>query len=305
MVCSVFWQPMNSYSNNLVIERAQPWLGTLVSIRVSGLEAPEAHRAIDDAFSKIALVHRLMSFHDSGSDVSRLNRSPIGKPVAVHPYTIEVLQKAQMFSSCSEGCFDISIGAELVEWQLLPMPAAETQSTDGSWQDIEILSDGHVIFHRPLWIDLGGIAKGYAVDRASECLRRWGAVQAVVNAGGDIRVQGQLLEPIRLAVESSVDTMPVLELADGSVASSSGHRQRRWHDGRLCGPHVDGADRSPAATDRFVCVLADDCVVADALTKVVMARGPESAGLLRRFGASAHVHDPTSGWLHLEREVEG
>jgi thiamine biosynthesis lipoprotein len=304
MEYNVFSQPMNSYSNNPPIERAQPWLGTFVSIRVSGLDDSEAHRAIDEAFSEIALVHRLMSFHDSNSDASRLNCGPAGKPVAVHPYTVAVLQKAQMFSSCLEGCFDISIGSELVDWQLLPTPSTTTRPAGGSWRDIEILPDGHVVFHRPLWIDFGGIAKGYAVDRATDCLRRWGAAQSVVNAGGDIRVQGQCVEPIRLAVESSVDTMPVLELTDGSVASSSGHRQRRWHKGRLCGPHVDGARRSPAATDRFVCVLADECVLADALTKIVMARGRDSVELLRRFAASAHVYDPTGGWQHLEREVE-
>jgi thiamine biosynthesis lipoprotein len=111
------------------------------------------------------------------------------------------------------------------------------------------------------------------------------------------------MEPIRLAVESSVDTMPVLELTDGSVASSSGHQQQRWHEGRLCGPHVDGARRSPAAADRFVCVLADECVVADALTKVVMARGRKSAELPLLFGATAYVHDPAGGWQFLKGEM--
>ncbi len=281
----------------LVTERAQPRLGTLVSIRVEEMADVEAHHAIDAAFEEIATVHRLMSFHDAASDVSRLNRS-CEQPVAVHPYTFEVLDAALKFAASSDGCFDISVGAELVEWGLLPRPADAARAPEGSWRDIELRNDGRVMFHRPLWIDLGGIAKGYAVDRATERLRTFGALQTVVNAGGDIRVQGRA-EPIRLSAETATETMPVLELTDGSVASSSGHLLRRWIDGEMRGPHVHGARRSAAPTDRFVCVTAERCMVADALTKVVMAEGAESGGVLREFGASGYLYDPKVGWRWL------
>ena len=188
------------------------------------------------------------------------------------------------------------------------MPMSATRRPEGSWRDIELRSDGKVRFHRPLWIDLGGIAKGYAVDRAAQCLRARGASFSVVNAGGDIRVSGQPTESIALDAEpgtpSSTDALPVIELKDGSIASSSGHRQRRWHQRRECGPHVDGVHRTPAATDRFVCVIAKQCVMADALTKVVMAKGADSTSLLRDLGASAHIHDRGIGWRHLEAGVE-
>lgn len=261
----------------------------------------EAHSVIDAAFHEVATVHHLMSFHDPGSDLRRLNRTAPGEPVEVHPYTSEVLQLALSFSASTDGCFDVTVGAELVEWELLPR--LETgKASRGSWSDIELLRANQVKFHRPLCVDLGGIAKGFAVDRATECLRAHGALQTVVNAGGDIRVQGKDAEPIRLSAESSMDTIPVLELTDGSIASSSGHLQRRWHGGRFCGPHVDGVHRSPAPTDRFVCVAAERCVVADALTKVVMAKGRDSEAVLRQFGASAYVHDPGYGWQYLEAE---
>jgi thiamine biosynthesis lipoprotein len=278
---------MPSYSDRTAVERAQPWLGTLVSVRVSGLAACLAHQATDAAFEEIATVHRRMSFHEPDSDVSRLNRDAMREPVAVHPYTLEVLQWAVAIAARSGGCFDISVGAELVDWGLLPRPAGAWYRPEGSWRDIELRADGRVSFHRPLWIDLGGIAKGYAVDRAVECLRESGAAQAVVNAGGDMRVDGQQLERIGLELEFPVNPMPVIELTDGSVASSSGHR------------HVHGERRTPLPTQRFVCVVADRCVIADALTKVVMAEGAGSADLLREFGAVAHVHDPLEGWRDI------
>jgi FAD:protein FMN transferase len=297
---------MKSQSNSLVIERAQPWLGTLVSIRVEGLPAAEAHSAIDSAFKEIVTVHHLMSFHEASSDVSRLNRHADRTPVAVHPWTRDVLEWSLRFSLISNGCFDISVGVELVNWLFLPPPSAESHRPTGTWRDIELRSDGKVRFHRPLWIDLGGIAKGYAVDRATDCLRAHGAVLSVVNAGGDICVSGVRSE--RIALDSEPDALrtksvPVIELKDGSIAGSSGHYQRCWRRGRLCGPHVDGARRTPAATDRFVAVIAEQCVVADALTKVVMAKGTACTALLQQFGASAHIHDPGMGWRHLQSEA--
>jgi thiamine biosynthesis lipoprotein len=296
---------MNSYSNSLSVERAQPWLGTLVSIRIEGLPVPQAHRAIDAAFKEIAVVHRRMSFHDADSDVGQLNRNRTRRPVTVHPYTFEVLQWAMRLSSFSNGCFDISVAAELVDWQLLPRPAGAEHVPRGSWRDIELLPDCQVVFHRPLWIDLGGIAKGFAVDRATERLRACGALHTVVNAGGDIRVQGKSAAMIRLGAESSTHAMPVLELADGSVAGSSSQRQWRCDAGLPCSPHVDGIQRSPAPTDRFVCVVAKQCVVADALTKVVMAQGQDSVRTLRQFGASAHLYASPGVWRHLEPDERG
>jgi thiamine biosynthesis lipoprotein len=289
---------MRSFLQNPVTERAQPWLGTIVSIRADGPQ-----EAISAAFEEVALIHRLMSFHDAASDISRLNRAAHERPVEVHPYTLEVLDWALRFAAVSEGCFDISVGAELVEWGLLPYPAGATQRPDGTWRGIELLSDGSVFFQRPLWVDLGGIAKGFAVDRAMERLLALGTEQAVVNAGGDIRVHG-LTEPVRLSAETAYDTMPVLELTNESVASSSGHLQRREILGTVCGPHVDGARRKPAPTNRFVCVLAEQCIVADALTKVVMAEGPKSASILQEFAAAAYIHDPDAGWQYVGPSTE-
>ncbi len=290
---------MPLFLDNPVTERAQPWLGTFVNIRVSGLAPLEAHRVIDAAFEEIATVHGCMSFHDPESDIGRLNRYGLFRSIEVHPYTYDVLQRAQEIAALSEGCFDVSIGAELVEWEFLPKPTEISVLLDGCWRDIALLPGNRVQLHKPLWIDLGGIAKGYAVDRAIARLREYGADSAVVNAGGDLRVLGQQVEQIALELETATDTIPVLELADGSVASSSGHRERRYYRGLLRGPHLHGAQRSSASTQRFVCVVAKECIIADALTKVVMAEGVQSLDLLRQFSASAHLHDPDEGWLHL------
>ena len=206
---------------------------------------------------------------------------------------------ALAISGRSNGCFDVTVGSELVRWGMLPKPASAAPRRQGCWRDIELRADGKVSFHRPVWIDLGGIAKGYAVDRAIHCVRASGVTHALVNAGGDIRVHGREMEHIVLDLGFPSPLLPVLELAHGSVASSSGHLHRKRRGKRLLGPHVHGADRSAAPTGRFVCVLAKRCVVADALTKIVIAEGLSSRPILRQFGASAYLHDLETGWHPL------
>jgi thiamine biosynthesis lipoprotein len=290
-------------SSHPLIERVQPWLGTLVSIRVEGVQPYEAHRAMDAAFAEIAAVHGLMSFHASASDVSRLNREAMHRPVRVHPWTYAVLEYAQECSRLSQGCFDISVAAELVRWGVLPRPAHALPPESGSWRDIELLPEHSVVFHRPLWVDLGGIAKGFAVDRASECLAGLGIASTVVNAGGDIRVRGTETEPIRLSAPSSQCLAPVLELAEGSVAGSCAVPAEGQHEQLSRSAHLHGSRRQPAPEGRFVCVIADRCMTADALTKVVMAQGEESAGLLVEYGASAWIKDPERPWQQFGMET--
>lgn len=277
------------------IERARPLLGTTVSIRIHGLDEVEAHSAISDAFVEIALIHRLMSFHEAESDVSRLNREAADHPLDVHPATFDVLDRAMEMSRLSDGCFDITIAPELVRQGKLPSPATpHAPDPQATWRDIELGRPCRVRFVRPLWIDLGGIAKGYAVDRAMDVIRARGTVQACVNAGGDLAIYGPEMERVLLAPgELPHDALPMLEIENAAVASSG--NSSRPQDGG----HIDGRSRRAIESGRFVAVVAERCVVADALTKVVLVLQEQSEPLLRRLGASAHLHDSRQGWRHL------
>ena len=108
--------------------------------------------------------------------------------------------------------------------------------------------------------------------------------QACMNAGGDLRVRGPATEQVRLDADLAPSALlPVVQLRNGSMASSGA---RRAAGAALNGVYIDGTTQR-AAPLRFVSVLAPDCVVADALTKVVMAKGERSLGVLRAFGARA------------------
>jgi len=279
-------------SSSPPVERARPLLGTRVAIRVAGLSRAAAHRAIDAAFAEVAGVHARMSFHDPASDVSRLNREARYRPVRVDPRTLEVLRWSQELARRSGGCFDVTVAAQLVRWGRLPRPARHAPDPRGSWRDVELRGDGAVRFHRAVWIDLGGVGKGYAVDRAIERLRGLGVEQACVNAGGDLRVLGPRAEWVRLRPAAGAGRrLAILEIADAGVAGSG-----QDEECRRPGPHVHGRTRRPTAGSRFAWVIAERCVVADALTKVVLARGRRSAPLLRDLGATAHLYRVGRGW---------
>jgi thiamine biosynthesis lipoprotein len=245
------------------VERARPLLGTVVSIRVEDCRSPAAHCAIDAAFAEVALIQRLMSFQDPDSELSGLNRAAASRAVSVHRHTFAVLRWSRAIAQASGGSFDVSA-------------AQRPRGALADWRDIELLPMRSVRFRRPLRIDLGGIAKGYAVDLAVTRLRALGVRRALVNAGGDLRVLGPDAERIALRSQGQTARLAVIELANGALATSG------------------------AAAGTTVSVLARRCVVADALTKVVMADERAAAAVLRLFGARALRHQSAGNWRELQ-----
>jgi FAD:protein FMN transferase len=280
------------------IGRVQPWLGTFVAIAVENGHERGVQRAITAAFAEIAAIHRLMSFHESDSDVSRANRDAARAKVKIHAKTAAVIEQAQTIARASGGVFDIAVGGRLVARRFLPPPpGAPKPAARVSWADIEI-SKNAIRFRKPLWIDLGGIAKGYAVDCAMAVLAEEMQGESVsrmsVNAGGDLRVIGR--DRIALRSPWASDTVAVMELEDGSLASSCGHEQGHRLRGRVVRPHLDGRSGRGVGADSFVSVIAEQCLVADALTKVVLARGTRAKTVLTAFGATAYFHSRRFGW---------
>lgn len=292
---------MHSLSRQERIERSRPLLGTLVNISCCGQTPERAHRAIDAAFDAIGEVHRLMSFHEATSDVTRLNQNAASDPVEVDQRTFAVLTLALDMAEASCGAFDISIGQRLVAGGRLPRPpSAPDPDPAASWRDIELLPDRRVRFRRPLWIDLGGIAKGFAVDCAIDRVADDPSVRWVVNAGGDLRVAGDGAEQVLLQTELPGEELaPVIELENASLASSSSRGQARYAGGNAIASHVDGRTGRPVGTRSFVSVVAQECAVADGLTKVVLALRARATRVLRRYGATAFLQDHRGAWRQL------
>lgn len=224
-------------------------MGTWVAIEASAVSAPAASEAVTAAFAAVTEVAALMTPERPGSDLQRLNHARCGVPVRVHEHTWRVLAFARRLNRLSEGIFD----------PCLPQKR-------GTMQDLELIwKQGPAVTCRaPLQLDLGGIAKGFAVDRAIKALRAAGCDCGLVNAGGDVRVFGAAPQPI--LVRGPRGEHRALALANAAVAVSDPDAPHP-----PCG-HRGYYQRTDAASPvrRYSAVRAADAMTADALTKCML-----------------------------------
>jgi thiamine biosynthesis lipoprotein len=259
------------------VRRARPLLGTRVEIRAAGaMPLERLHAAVDAAFAAVQAVHRLMCYHDPASELSRLNREALHGAQSVDPHTYRVLAAALRFARLGDGCFDPCIAPTLERFGYLPCAAgrelaADAAATPAGWRDIELTADRRVRFHRPLRMDLGGIAKGYAVDRAVRELEAAGVDDIVVNAGGDLRVAGERVHEVQLRHPAAPGDMGhALELKDAALATSAAYFSGKRLAARQVSALIDPRSGEPQVAVHSVSVRACDCMTADALTKVLM-----------------------------------
>ena len=286
-------------NRQIELRRCRPLLGTLVEVAASGTDAAGLERWINAAFAAIQKVHRLMSFHDPDSDVSRMNRDAFPKSVIVHPWTWKVLETAQQFARESNGVFDIAIARFLANWGYLPRRDYQSDNA-ATWQDIFLRKKCRIFFRRQLTVDLGGIAKGFAVDRAVAALKATGIKAGIVNAGGDLCVFGAVSQVIhvRHPAEPAFATAAV-RLSERAMATSGIYFARRRYRGKYVSPLLDGCTGRSAAQEQIsVSVAAAECMIADALTKIVFVLRERAAGLLARHRADALIleREATPSW---------
>jgi thiamine biosynthesis lipoprotein len=284
---------MRSHSS-IEIRRCRPLLGTLVEIACQG-----SPHDIDCAFTAIEKVHRLMSFHDPTSDVARMNRNASRQPVKVHPWTWRVLKSAQEFSRKSDGIFDITMARQLVKWDYLPRPDTQLCS-GGSWRDIVLDDEYNIRFRRRMIVDLGGIAKGFAVDRAVRALKNNAVMAGIVNAGGDLRTFGSPSELVYVRYPADPTRIAgAVRLRERAMATSGIYFDRRKYRRKYVAPILDGRNSQSVCELISVSVAAAECMVADALTKIVFTLREKAAGLLAQYHADALLleRNGTPSWL--------
>lgn len=175
-------------------KRMRPLLGTYVEIGAHHDEKKFEY-ATSEAFTVIELVQNLLSFQDSESELTKLNKSSY-QNVNLHPITITALRLARKMTGLSRGLFDFTVGGLLVEQGVLPNHDFKNKIIPfGDPQDLAIC--GYTArLKRPILLTLDGIAKGYAVDLAIKKLKDIGVRSGWVNAGGDLRIFGNISLPI-------------------------------------------------------------------------------------------------------------
>ena len=236
-------------------------LGTWVAIEAHGEAAADAGSA---AYAAIGEVDALMHPTRPGSDLARINSTAPGIPIEVHLDTWRLLQLTRQIYDLTDGVFD---------------PCVPTRP--GRLCDIEINPETPVLTcHAPVQLDLGGIAKGLAIDRAVGTLIQHGCTAGLVNAGGDLRVFGDRTETILLRKRGAVDSYCPLELGNAALAVSD----------------LDATERPPehqgyyngTTQRRYAAVIAKDAATADALTKcVLLCPAATTERVLRKLAAQS------------------
>ena len=244
------------------LARCQPSLGTYVEISVSGdVSEDELISASNAAFLKIDLIQSLMSFHDEESELTRINRYAAREPVPISLETKFVLEQALWLSEKTDGLFDITVAPKLVASKALPNHNFDLSPT-GTWRDIVII-DNEVRFTKPLLLDLGGIAKGYAVDQAINAVDD--SINITVNAGGDLRMRPWRGNQVEVRHPRSPHSESIqIQMKNRAVATSATYYSE---NGVLIVSKEPSASINPNE-NISVSVFAKDCLLADALTKV-------------------------------------
>ncbi len=279
------------------IRRARPLLGTLVEISLAGRSKDELHDAAGAAFAGIAQLHELMSLQSAQSELSCLNNTPVGTAVRISRHTWSVLALAGEVSRLSDGAFDVTVGATMMARD--GVPGVQQKQTDplATYRDIELLDGSRVRFRRALAVDVGGIAKGYAVDHAVRILRDRGVPAGCVNAGGDLRAFGDDSVAVQVRDPEDPGTARAhLDLRNQALATSANYAD----DGafRASGVVLDPrANNSIAARGRSASVRAKSCAVADALAKCVLLLGANSAAALRHYEADGFVIEGATAFV--------
>lgn len=279
---------LNLVETPVEVRRCQPLLGTFVDISATGESEPAMQTAVDAAFATIRRIEQMMNAHAANSELSLVNREAVLRPVRVSPELFEVLRRADRLAGESGGAFDHTVASTLADWEYLP---AELQrARPGSWTDVALLPDGTVYFFHPVALDLGGIAKGYAVDCAMAVLQQHGVSAAVVNAGGDLRVFGPQPAVIFLRHPENPQLLAeTLQLSNAALATSSPcFTEKSWAGKRVS--HLVNPLRQTAVTGVIsVSVRAPECWLADALTKVVLNAPDRAPQLLKQYGAETFI----------------
>lgn len=264
------------------LRRAQPGLGTLVEIAIGAADRATELRASSAAFAAIAMVHRLMSAHDPDSDLGRINRAPVGASLAMDGHTARVLACALTLADESGGAFDCAVGSTLQHLGLLPAIAAPSVGAAGEGPAIAL--EGTTVRKlAPVSLDLGGIAKGYAVDLALADALAEGAHHVLINAGGDMRHHGEAPAEILLRDPRN----PALAWARFMLHNRALASSRSGGLGDETQPSALINARHGASLPHGIAasIAAPSCMLADALTKVVLVSGDPHHPMLARHHA--------------------
>ena len=259
-------------------------MGTEVSVYLWSDDPEAGRRALEKVFDEAARIDRLMSTYKDESEISKINREAAGAPTSAGEELFNLVGRALDISVLTRGAFDItydSVG-QYYDFRERQRPDAATVAAERDKIDYRLVeldrTAGTIFFAKPgVRINLGGIAKGYVVERGVEILRRHGIRHAAVTAGGDTRLLGDRRgRPFVVGIRDPRQDGEVaisLPLEDEAISTSGDYERFFDEDGVRYHHIISPATGEPAAGVHSATVLGPDAVLTDALSTSVFVMG--------------------------------
>jgi thiamine biosynthesis lipoprotein len=268
------------------ITRDEAIMGTRCAVELWSDDKAKGEAAITSVFDDMKRIDRLMSTWKEDTEISKVNREGGTHPVKISRELFKLLQVSVEYSELTRGAFDITYASVgyLYDFKkgVHPDQKAIDQALPGiNWRHM-VLDEKKttVFFTRPgMRIDLGGIAKGYSVDRGIEILQKQGITRAMVNAGGDTRIIGDRFgKPWVVGVRDPDHEGKVflrLPLTDTAFSTSGDYERYFDENGKRFHHIIDPKTGDSARKCRSVTIISGNATRTDALTKSVFIMGPE------------------------------
>lgn len=261
-------------------------MGTLVRVELWHDKRQQANKCISLVMANMRRIDNTMSPYKADSELSQLNRHAASGPYKVSKELFELIRRANQISRKTAGQFDITFASagRLYDYRKGIRPTDKKLASL-----LPAINYKHILLnpakrtirfrHPQVYIDLGGIAKGHAVDQAIQILKQCGVENALVSAGGDSRILGDKqgspwMTGIRHPRQKSGFAV-ILPLTDTAV-STSGDYERYFIENQVRYHHIiSPATGKPAAKSRSVTILGPEATSTDALSTAIFVMGPE------------------------------
>ena len=280
----------------MILEKSFPAMGTVHTVTIFDAEGPEA---ASDARAYLLDLHGAWSCFQGDSLVSRINQAAGRQPVAVDEDTFEVLRQAKRYGRFTEGAFDVTVGPLADLWRRA-MEERQLPGDEAVWQALALVNFANVTLdeeaHTVLLekagqrIDLGGIAKGYAVNELRKRLRRHGVRRALLDLGGTVAALGCGL-PVGIRDPFRPDGAPMgtLMLEDRIAVTSGVYERFAYMDGYRYHHVVDPRTGYPSKSGLVsVTLVGENGGALDAFATAALILGMEkSAPMLAEQGMDA------------------
>jgi thiamine biosynthesis lipoprotein len=303
-----------------IYRKSRILMDTFVTITVVSNSKDRAENAIDTAFSEIEKLEKLSNFFSSESEVSRINKNAGISGVRVSPDILDMLNKAIMVSEKTEGAFDVTIGPVITLYDFYKKIKPEENAIKRNlslvnYRELIIDRNRSTAFLRKtgMLIDLGGIAKGYAADKAVEALKRNRINSGLVSVAGDIKAFGLKPDgkPWKIGIrnprakDKEDDIMATVELKDMAISTSGDYERCFIHDGKRYHHLLSPRTGYPAEKCQGVSVITKEGAFTDAFATGVFVLGPEKGiKVLEKLGFDGIIVD-SQGKVHTTPNIRG